>query len=929
MFVNDKVLELGRDERSLFAFFHAQRTGGSDFLRWLSDIFPKGQVFTRPALQADYDHWYKIDAKRLDGFRLIGGFSHYCEKEDFDRPFVGITLIRHPFYRIVSLYEMSRRDTQHYRHAQAMRCTFEQFYQEVDKEEPSYLHNIACNRVSNSASADESIEMLSRRFGVAGTTTKLRDMTELLIRTYGWSAEPMLPMISDELRYRPYASSPVFADVLEKSAEDMKLYKYVRDFDRRREGAVDANGKPIVLRSDDIDAPEAADRPRLCPLCGAILGPPTEKGDCPGCKSPARTRSLPAVLDQIVAPQLAKAKLAELPLLAFAATGWERKILAPHFPNVRGASLYGKYATDNTIGVDVRDLSRYPAKSFSGAFGILLFDYFPEHEKALAELARVIAPGGIFFTLILQTRIKPDASPPGVTRVIHPRPGYFDYVPEGGLLLNVNVGQDWLLGAIDRAGFKALQLRVPDGMTNEVSQWFIGIREEDPVAVPTESKAAEAPVAPVTAEKPAAPALAKQTRMTERFSQEFVCPLDGYDGLKSVTVRLTIPSIPFAGRQTDFGEHRWLASQNRSTKEVSCVGPGQLMVSDDLGENWDIVEPPELAEKRVMNHFTTEAGTRIVQLQGWLGQVAETRPAEEWGAIYRLDPKGSVTGAAKNGDARWHGPRAIGEQNGVILYADYQDNLGIYNRKSDDWAETVRANHVWRSDDDAQSWRQVFSVDPTQIRHFHFVIADPYRPGSWWLSSGDRPGECHMWRTDDNGGSWKDVTNPAPDVPLHPLAKNYARAVFRSTDMAVLPDKLIWGTDDILVAHEHFSLDASPPMRARIYAAARSDKLEPVELGIGSQPFRNLVDVGPGYLAFTEAKFITLGLEPQVFFLSKQPPHRMQLLFSVPNVRQIGTGFSYSRASRTAVDGRFFSFRGLGDLANQAPRLLQWDVAFA
>src|SRR6185369_6545272 len=134
-------------------------------------------------------------------------------------------------------------------------------------------------------------------------------------------------------------------------------------------------------------------------------------------------------------------------------TGWERKLLAPHFPKVQGASLYGKYSSGNITGVDVRDLSRFAPSSFSGAFAILLFDYFPEHEKALAELARVIAPGGILFTLILSARVTPDGSPPVITRTITPRPGYFDYVPEGESLLNVTVGQDWLLDAIDRAGF--------------------------------------------------------------------------------------------------------------------------------------------------------------------------------------------------------------------------------------------------------------------------------------------------------------------------------------------------------------------------------------------------------------------------------------------------------------------------------------------
>src|SRR5262249_40863137 len=102
-----------------------------------------------------------------------------------------------------------------------------------------------------------------------------------------------------------------------------------------------------------------------------------------------------------------------------------------------------------------------------------------------------------------------------------------------------------------------------------------------------------------------APAVAVQTRMTEGFSQEFTCPLEGYDGLKSISVRLTIPSVPFAGRRTDFAEHRWLIGENRSTTDITCVGPGQIMTSTDLGKSWDVIEPGELAGKHLMNHFTT------------------------------------------------------------------------------------------------------------------------------------------------------------------------------------------------------------------------------------------------------------------------------------------------------------------------------------
>ncbi len=953
MFVNHRILEEGRAENSLYAFFHAQRTGGSTFLRWLNETFPKEQIFSRPTTGAPYAHWHKIDAARLDGFRVFGGFSQYRDKEDLQRPLVCLSLTRHPFHRIVSVYEMSRRDKLHYRHEQALRTSFEQYYREVDEQEPSYFRDLMCRRICNAPDADAAMDMMARRFGVVGTTGRLNAMTELLARTYGWSAAPVKPVVPDEIRYKDYEKSAVFDDIMEKSAQDWKLYTYVRDYEV---SATASGAAPPAAIPEIVSAPKVT-----CSVCGAGLDSPGAKGECQACNSPARTRSLRAVLETAVAPSLAQSADAALPLLAFAATGWERKLLAPHFPELQSVSLFGNYGSNHTGGVDVRDLSRYPDNSFSGAFGILLFDYFPEHEKALAELSRVIAPGGVLFTLVLPARVKQDDSAPVVTRRIEKRPGYFDYVPDDTPLLNVTVGRDWLVAAMERAGFAARHLAIPDPATDEISQWFVGVKsvgvaEPEEIDVPDDiapvpdtpppvaaaSPAAARPRSPF-APKPAgpkiaAPALTAQTRLTQGFSQEFVCPLEGIAGVKEISLRLTIPAVPMAARRCDFAEHRWLANENRSSREVTCVGPGMLMISGDAGTSWDMVELPELAGQTPVNHFTTEAGTRLVQLLGRL-ESREERPPEEWGAIFRLNADFSVTDRSRNSGARWHGPRAIGQHGSTILYSDYFDNPGtaVLVPGTPEWDAKLHTCHVWKSQDDGRSWRSVFAKPPTEIRHFHFVMPDPYAPGTWWLSSGDKPRECRCWRSDDDGESWTEVTNREADVLLHPMAQRSRQAVFRATDMVILPDTLLWGTDDILVFNDQYKivmndpekLEGYPRMGSRLFAAAKEDILKPVDCGVGGHPFRNLVDVGPGYVAFTEAKYAPIGKQPCVYFIDKQAPHRMQFLFTIPCTRGTGTGFSYSRASRAAVDGRFFSFRGAGDLANLMPRLLQWDVAFS
>ncbi len=190
-----------------------------------------------------------------------------------------------------------------------------------------------------------------------------------------------------------------------------------------------------------------------CPVCGDSLWGIQDDGSCPGCNAPARARSLSELLETVVGPAIAQSELADLPLLAFAATRAEQQMLAPYFHALKSVSLFGEYGSDHESGVDIRDLGRYAKESFSGAFGILLFDYFPEFDQALGEVYRVLAPGGVFFTLVLSPRVRLDDSPPEVTKRIEPKKGYFDYIPEGGELFSVKVGQDGLCARLPAPAF--------------------------------------------------------------------------------------------------------------------------------------------------------------------------------------------------------------------------------------------------------------------------------------------------------------------------------------------------------------------------------------------------------------------------------------------------------------------------------------------
>jgi hypothetical protein len=90
---------------------------------------------------------------------------------------------------------------------------------------------------------------------------------------------------------------------------------------------------------------------------------------------------------------------------------------------------------------------------------------------------------------------------------------------------------------------------------------------------------------------------------------------------------------------------------------------------------------------------------------------------------------------------------------------------------------------------------------------------------------------------------------------------------------------------------------------------------------------RSVTDLGPALLITTEGKRDVLK-RPQVFLMSKTGEGLLKELFTIQVEGNGPTGFTYSRASRVAVDGVMFSFRGARDLAALPTRIVRWDIKF-
>ncbi len=685
----------------------------------------------------------------------------------------------------------------------------------------------------------------------------------------------------------------------------------------------------LIKKGGSLPLPEARRDFAIfkCPLCDDPLTSVADKENCPGCGARARTRTLGPIVTGVVALLASPELRRDLPLLAFAMTGHEQRLLEPFFATFTSVSLYGTYATNHQSGVDVRDLSRFAGDSFAGAFSIHLFDYFPEHEQALREIYRVVAPGGVLFTLIGRYRLSDDSAPPEIQKIVESRSDYFSYLPPDANMPSVKVGRLWFVEAMRRAGFDADLLQVEDHASGLILDWFIGRK-------PPREATAKRLIPPKHA--PAPPPQTLTTRQTTALSRTYSTAVDPAFGFSRISLTLTLPSLPEIARGTSFAEHAVDPDSGESTDTVIALNTGGILFSSDLGRSWEYRATPEIGDRRLRNAFTLADGHHLIQDTDPLFASAKPDGPRFQTEIFRFDRDWRFLDRVTAGGAHWHGTRSIDQRNGTIIYADYPYNavsfLPDFEIRRAELERLCNVSRVFRSRDGGTSWETVLTKPWTEIRHFHTVAADPYETGVWWLSSGDRAIESRVWRSDDDGSTWTDVTDPSVDFPLQPRFERFRQSAFRFTDVVVMPDLLLWGTDDLLGHPDEFADPHNLPLDqrigARVFVTAKTLPLRPQPVAFVGNMARSIVDVGPCYFVLTESGKHPLYPRPRICILSKTPPYLSTEIGTIDHFGSGLTGFTYSRASRRAKDGRFFTFRGSNDVFSGGPRLLQWDIDF-
>jgi hypothetical protein len=384
-------------------------------------------------------------------------------------------------------------------------------------------------------------------------------------------------------------------------------------------------------------------------------------------------------------------------------------------------------------------------------------------------------------------------------------------------------------------------------------------------------------------------------------SAEYAADLpDGFEA-RRIVLKLSLPPLP-ARPSFSFSEH--------VGDEVLAVTTGGFALSRDRGRSFTHVRLRSHQRHRLLQMKPIGGDEYLAQALPPEAGNSRTAPVD----VLVVARDGTVRAGHPALAQRWHGCRGADSAGGTLMFAENPVNLPI---------SEVRplASRVWRSRDRGRSWHIVHSCTGAQIRHFHFLQARPGAAGEWWLASGDLPHESRLWVTRDDGESWTDLT-----LGLHRKVRidgaKFDHTAFRLTDLAWHEGGIVWGSDDYLGM-------ADPP-GARVFRSPDAAPLAPALVGIGRWHFRNIVDIG-AHLLFISQRSNRRDPPPEdrkpgVYLMAKRSGRFVHLFDLDCHPSPAGPGFTYSTASRAAVDGTFFSFRAGEDVFPGGHKILEWNV---
>ena len=102
-YANSKMEKIPPGTNEILVFLHGQRTGGSAFrTKVLREVFGESSIYAFQYVEG-WKQWKKLSYRDIGNYSVFTGHSDFCEIPLY-RDAKYISIVRHPFYRFVSLY---------------------------------------------------------------------------------------------------------------------------------------------------------------------------------------------------------------------------------------------------------------------------------------------------------------------------------------------------------------------------------------------------------------------------------------------------------------------------------------------------------------------------------------------------------------------------------------------------------------------------------------------------------------------------------------------------------------------------------------------------------------------------------------------------------------------------------------------------------
>ncbi len=232
---------------------------------------------------------------------------------------------------------------------------------------------------------------------------------------------------------------------------------------------------------DDItpvqQSQNAGNPPFICSICNAVFSECYDEERCPECKNPARIRALPEIIQKHIPKYTEQEIIDSYPMLGFCVEPDEYVYLKKVFDDIQAVPLYVVYMNRKS-GVDTSEFLKFKNDSFSCVFSILLYDYLEEYEKALKEAYRVLAPGGVFVTLIAYYMLSQDDKGTTKKYIFKGGGGYSHYLSEEMELPSIPTVTKGFTKLMNKVGFQEKVVNIFDEASGAISTFFIGKKDK-------------------------------------------------------------------------------------------------------------------------------------------------------------------------------------------------------------------------------------------------------------------------------------------------------------------------------------------------------------------------------------------------------------------------------------------------------------------